>query len=462
MKRFFLILLAGMFCLPLVAQNKLVLKNGKDSASIVLTDSSLFLSVDGRTSFVMPENKTIYLTGSARAWDDLRVPVTSTTAAGSSPPTFSFFKNSGGKYIGKARRYDGMDDYDSIPTIKSLNFASTDLSIAFWIVPEPGMLSDAKILYKKGGWNVAVQGDKVRVYLEGKGVLLSSRQLNMGTRNLVVINVRNTSMRTDLSMLINNQQAGKQSWSSSLTDVTAPVLVGKAESKGFGNSFKGTLDALMFWKKSLSIQECDSLWNGSKGTETLIAKSSLVLAFDYNVFGFPVSTIGGVEVKSYTGDPATAATAVVGLISETVISHGVFAYYFDGSIVQELFFTAQLPHSWAEGTEIEPHVHYYRPDSDTGTVVWGLEFTWCNMNEVYQDTRVIYAHDKGIAVSPNTQIYASFGMVDGKGRKISSMMVCRIFRAADDPRDTYEHEVGLLEIDFHILNSSLGSSGMLK
>ncbi len=448
--------------IPAFSQNKLLLKNGKDSASIVLTDSALFLNVDGRTSMVMPENKTIYLTGSARAWDDMRVPVTATTASGSNPPQFSFFKNSGGDYTGKARRYDGVNDYDSIPALKSMNFAQSNFTISFWIIPEPGMANDAKILYKKGGWNVAVQGNKIRVYLEGKDVVLSSREMNMGTRNLVVVTVHNSAMNTTLDISINNQASGKQSWASSLTDVVSPVLVGKAEAKGFGNYFKGTLDALMFWKKALTTTECDSLWNIGKGTETLIAKESLVAAFDYNSIGFPVSTIGGTEVKSYTEDPSMAASAVTGLISNTVISHGVFTYYFDSKVTQELFFTAQLPHTWAEGTEIEPHVHYYRPDSDTGTVVWGLEFTWCNMAEVYPDTRVIYAHDMKAAVSPNTQVYSSFGMVDGKGKKISSMLVCRIFRAADDPRDTYEHEVGLLEVDFHILNSSLGSSGMLK
>ena len=458
-----------LLCLPVIfmvtavlAQNKLVLKNAHDSASIVLTDSSLYLNVDGKTSLVMPENKTIYLTGSARAWDDLRVPVTSTNASGSNPPQFAFFKNNGGSFVGKARKYDGVIDYDSLPAVKNLFFSQGGFAVAFWMIPEPGMSPDAKILYKKGSWNIAIQNNKIRVYLEGHEVFLSSTELNLGTRNLVVMNVQVNAQNINLRLLINNQIAGNVVLDGSWTDVSAPLLIGRADIRSNGSNYKGTLDQLMFWKKNLNTAETDSLWNRGRGTESLIGSSALTAVFNFNEIGLPYSKIGGVEIKSYLPDAACAAEVVPGLISLSDVSHGVFAYYFDSHIIQELFFTAQLPHTWAEGTQIEPHIHYFRPDSDTGTVVWGLEFSWCNMGETFPDTRVVYSNDSKAAVSPGTQVYSSFGMIDGSGKRISSMLVCRVFRAADDPRDTYPHEVGLLEIDFHILNSSLGSSGILK
>ena len=58
--------------------------------------------------------------------------------------------------------------------------------------------------------------------------------------------------------------------------------------------------------------------------------------------------------------------------------------------------------------------------------------------------------------------YSSFGLQDGTGKTVSSMLVCRIFRDADNPRDTYNHDVGLLEVDIHLKSNSLGSSNMTK
>ena len=126
-----------------------------------------------------------------------------------------------------------------------------------------------------------------------------------------------------------------------------------------------------------------------------------------------------------------------------------------------MFFTGQLPHTWVQGTDIEPHVHYVRPVNDTGTVVWGLEYTWQNMQGVFGETKTVYSYNPVESLA-NKHIYQSFGLISGKGKEVSSMLVCRIFRDAANPLDTYNHDVGLLEVDFHIKNNSIGSSTIQK
>jgi len=463
MKRTILFFAMLFLCSFVFSQNKLTLKNAKDSATLIVVDSSLILKIDGKEYLKISKNNTLFLENSALAWEDLRVPVTATTAAGSNPPVFSSFMNSGGKFLGHALNFDGINEFDSIPTNSKLNFVNSDFSIAFWIQPESGIMNDANIVYKKGGWNISVQNKKIRIYLEGNDVFFSTVDLNMGARNFVVISVKNNKTNGYMYVHINNKFAGKQSFAFPLVDNTNPVLIGKAEHKGYGNNFSGIIDELNFWKKYLTQEERDSLWNETKGTQKIIAKSSHVVGFSFDDESSSIlnDNGGGNEIKAFTRNAKTTPAYTEGLVSETLISHGVCMYYFNKDITQELFFTAQIPHSWAEGTEIEPHVHYIRPVKDTGTVVWGLEYTWENMNEVFGKTTTIYTYDP-FNSNANDQIYQSFGLQDGTGKKVSSMLVCRIFRDASNPKDTYAHEIGLLEVDFHVKNNSLGSSNIQK
>lgn len=464
MKKYLFLFTVLFFIGGLKAQNEVTLKSKSDTAEISIIDSTFFLKIDGKEYIKILKNKTVYLMGSADAWDDLRTPVNATTASGSNPPEFSSLQNSGGKFIGNAFYFDGIDDYDSIPATSLLNFSHSDFSIAFWIQPDPSILNDANIVYKKGGRNISIQNKKIRVYLEGEAVFLSNVELNMGARNFVVVSVNNDNNKSSLYVYINNKFAGKQTYDFPPLDNTYPLLLGKAEHKGYGNNYKGVLDEYNVWKKILTQAERDSLWNDSKGTQKIIAKSDHVFGFSFDDKSSSIlsDNDGGADIKAYTANEKTTASFTEGLISETIISHGVFAYFFEKDINEELFFSAQLPHTWVEGTEIEPHVHYVRPTNDTGTVVWGLEYTWCNMGEEFPETKIIYAIDNKKEVAEK-QVYTSFGNLNGEGKKISSMLMCRIFRDAENPLDTYNDNVGLLEVDFHILNNSLGSSpGMQK
>ena len=48
--------------------------------------------------------------------------------------------------------------------------------------------------------------------------------------------------------------------------------------------------------------------------------------------------------------------------------------------------------------------------------------------------------------------------MNGAGKKISSMVVCRVFRNTSNANDTYSGDVGLLEIDFHYMQCGNGSN----
>lgn len=142
-------------------------------------------------------------------------------------------------------------------------------------------------------------------------------------------------------------------------------------------------------------------------------------------------------------------------------SIGVFTYwYVQTSIedsIQSLYFTAQLPHSYLEGSDLYPHVHWFPKDNTGGTVTWGLEYTWANSGSPFPITSTITATDNAPTVALQ-HVITNLGTISGTGKKISSVLMCRIYRGLND---TYENAAGLLELDFHYQQQGTGSRTQL-
>lgn len=143
-------------------------------------------------------------------------------------------------------------------------------------------------------------------------------------------------------------------------------------------------------------------------------------------------------------------------------SQGVFLWMFDKSTEQELYFCVQVPHSYKIGTALYPHVHWTtKTGTPTGTdVVWGLEYTLVAIGGSYGNTTILSAHAliPGITPSGTGQHFITpLGTIPSTGIGISTVLVCRVFRAAADPNDTFDNETGLLGIDFHFQKDTEGS-----
>lgn len=141
-------------------------------------------------------------------------------------------------------------------------------------------------------------------------------------------------------------------------------------------------------------------------------------------------------------------------------SQGVFVYHFDKSTEEELYFTVQMPHSWKEGSTIYPHVHWAPIDTDTGTVVWGLEYTWASIDGTFGNTTLLdFTADAGDGVAYKHQIIGSNDGIIATNKTLSSMLICRIYRNVAS--DTYNNDAALLEIDFHYEMDTIGSRAVL-
>ena len=149
---------------------------------------------------------------------------------------------------------------------------------------------------------------------------------------------------------------------------------------------------------------------------------------------------------------ATPADPIVYGPSGAVRIHG-----FNGAgTTESLDFQAQMPHAWAQGTDLEPHVHWCPTTTDAGNVIWRLDYYWLNVNGTIP---VLTQIDSGAVPASGVawqHLIAELPTITGTGHLLSSMLMCRIWR---DPTgsDTYPADAGLFEIDFHYLIDSSGS-----
>jgi hypothetical protein len=130
---------------------------------------------------------------------------------------------------------------------------------------------------------------------------------------------------------------------------------------------------------------------------------------------------------------------------------------FDGAAaVESMDFTAQLPHGYKEGTDLEPHVHWCPTTANSGNVVWRLDYYWLDINGVIPVLAQIATTPQAAGGTAWKHLLADLPVISGVGKTISSMLMCRIWR---DPTgtDTYPDDAGLLEVDFHYQLDSVGS-----
>lgn len=138
-------------------------------------------------------------------------------------------------------------------------------------------------------------------------------------------------------------------------------------------------------------------------------------------------------------------------------STGLYASAYSPTQEQELMFTAQLPHSYTQGSDVEPHIHWSPSDTaNTGNVVWGIELTWTNIGDLIANS-TITTITVAVDGAGTRNVMSDFPLLDGTGKLISGQYHGRIFRDATNVLDTYPDDAFVLEFDFHFQQNSLGS-----
>jgi hypothetical protein len=141
----------------------------------------------------------------------------------------------------------------------------------------------------------------------------------------------------------------------------------------------------------------------------------------------------------------------------TVFRGATMANSFIQDATQSVMFDAQIPHTWLEGSDVHPHLHW-SPGNSTSTLIvrWGLEYTWSNVNTAFPTSQTVYANMAASGVAYDHQI-ASFGTLSGTGKRVSSVFSCRLFREGANVADTFPVGAFAISFDFHLQMSSDGT-----
>ncbi len=142
-------------------------------------------------------------------------------------------------------------------------------------------------------------------------------------------------------------------------------------------------------------------------------------------------------------------------------STGVYAMAFASNQIEELFFQAQMPHSWLRSSDIDVHVHWIpaaaAPVATEG-VRWGLEYTIQDIGGTFAETSTLESSHIFTTEARYDHIYQDLGEIDMSGiTGVSAMILGRVYRDPTHGDDDWGEDAHLLEIDFHFKVDSLGS-----
>lgn len=138
-------------------------------------------------------------------------------------------------------------------------------------------------------------------------------------------------------------------------------------------------------------------------------------------------------------------------------------YFRNNEGLEMMSFVVQIPHNWKEGTTVYPHVHWLPKASKSGNLEWNLDYSWQNYDASTPQVFPTYTTSTVVTTGPfvaNTHRISSLTSgsgLDGTGKKISSILICRIWRNSSNAADTYTDDAGLLSLDFHYQIDTVGS-----
>ena len=133
----------------------------------------------------------------------------------------------------------------------------------------------------------------------------------------------------------------------------------------------------------------------------------------------------------------------------------------------EVFFSCQVPHTYKEGTNIRAHIHWTPCDRGTNEigkyVGWKIDYSWANINgTAFGASATIDMSDTCTGTDDYHEVSAGKTELDGTGKTISSMLICRLYRSDTGADDDWVGTIAsqspaILQFDFHIENNSPGS-----
>jgi hypothetical protein len=132
---------------------------------------------------------------------------------------------------------------------------------------------------------------------------------------------------------------------------------------------------------------------------------------------------------------------------------------FAGNLDNHIAGVAQMPHAWAEGTAIRPHIHWTKTTADAGglAVDWKMRFAVVNIGAVVpaMSTFANGTLTVGNLTTAERHNLTSFGDLAMTGATVSACVIWELVRYGST--DAYNSSARLLAVDFHYQRNTSGS-----
>lgn len=130
---------------------------------------------------------------------------------------------------------------------------------------------------------------------------------------------------------------------------------------------------------------------------------------------------------------------------------------FEPSSDEIIYFTAQLPHGYKQGEDIEFHLHVVCPDANAGNVRWNFTYSFASINGTFPSETTVAVDLASSGVADKHIIHEVVGTISGIGINISAGLICSLEREGSHANDTYASNIYLIFADFHVPINTLGS-----
>lgn len=129
----------------------------------------------------------------------------------------------------------------------------------------------------------------------------------------------------------------------------------------------------------------------------------------------------------------------------------------DGARTETVIAIFQTEHSYREGTNLIPHIHWRATTNNAGNVYWQLEYVWNTTGDVQGGFTTINLTTTVSGVALTLQL-DDFAAISYAGADIFSTIKCKLSRLGGHGNDTYNGDDVLLEeFDLHFQKDALGS-----
>ena len=139
---------------------------------------------------------------------------------------------------------------------------------------------------------------------------------------------------------------------------------------------------------------------------------------------------------------------------------GGYVLAFDKAQDNIVYFTAQLYHKYKIDSDIAFHIHTAHADAGAGNSRWNFTYSWADLMANFPSETTISETFPSPEDADEHELHEFDAMEanSGAGQDVSSVILCSLQREGTDAvNDTYDDDIYVVAMDFHIEQDTLGS-----